>query len=103
LNADPRMPQCGIAARQRRQTGWRVIAGLFISQGVRGVCTSSSLDIEEADKQALVQAVGEQGDAFARTKELGDDPSEGFQWLVDIGLKLERELQDQEREVPTSN
>lgn len=67
------------------------------------MCTSSSLDIEEADKQALVQALGEHGDALARTVELGEDPSEGFQWLVDMGLKLEREVQDGDREVPTKS
>jgi hypothetical protein len=65
----------------------------FIFQGVRGVCTTSVLDYEEADKQALVQALGENEETFNRTKELGEDPSEGFTWLLRMGLDLDRELE----------
>jgi len=61
------------------------------------MCTTSNLDIDEADKQALIQALGEHGETFDRSKELGEDPSEGFQWLVDIGLTLDREVRDEHR------
>ncbi len=54
--------------------------------------TSSIVDIDEADKQALVQALEEHEETFDRTKELGADPSEGFAWLVQTGLNLDREL-----------
>lgn len=55
------------------------------------MCTSI-LDIDEADKQALVEALGEHKQTFDRARELGEDPSHGFQWLVDTGLLLDREL-----------
>jgi hypothetical protein len=67
------------------------------------VCTTSVLDYEDADNQALVQALGENEETFNRTKDLGEDPSQGFQWLIDGGLKLDREVQGKEREVPTAN
>jgi hypothetical protein len=68
------------------------------------VCTTSSiLDYEEADKQALVQALGEHKETFDKTKELGKDPSEGFTWLIEGGLTLDRELQDEERKIPVKN
>jgi hypothetical protein len=63
------------------------------------VGTTSILDVNEADKKALVQALGEHGDALARTKELGEDPSEGFQWLVDTGLRLDREIEEGHRRI----
>ena len=56
------------------------------------MCTTSVLDYEEADKQALVQALEEHSETFDKSKELGPDPSEGFQWLVKTGLELDREL-----------
>ncbi len=62
------------------------------------MCTTSILDYEEADKQALEQALGEHKEAYDRTKELGEDPSEGFAWLIDIGRKLDWELGPEDRE-----
>ena len=60
--------------------------------------TSSILDIDEADKQALRAALEEHKETFARTVELGEDPSEGFTWLIDVGRKLDRELAPEHRE-----
>jgi hypothetical protein len=62
------------------------------------VCTSSSLDIDEADRQALRAALEEHKETFDRTKELGEDPSEGFQWLIDTGRKLDWVLAPEARE-----
>ena len=61
------------------------------------MCTTSILDYEEADKQALKRALGEHRDAVARTIDLGEDPSEGFSWLVEVGLTLDRELREEHR------
>ena len=67
------------------------------------MCTTSVIDYEEADKQALVKALEEHQETFDKTNELGADPNEGFQWLVDSGLKLDREVRDEQREIPTKN
>lgn len=62
--------------------------------------TNSIVDIDEADKQALVQALGEHKETFERTKELGEDPSEGFIWLINTGRKLDWELTGKDRVFP---
>ena len=80
--------------------GHPYIAGLFIFQGVRGVCTTSTIDYEETDKQALIQALDEHKETLDKTIELGPDPSQGFAWLIDSGLKLDRELQGDDRKIP---
>lgn len=67
------------------------------------MCTSSTLDIEEADEQALKQALGEHEATLTRAKELGEDPSEGFQWLVETGLTLDRELADNPMHIQVAN
>ena len=61
------------------------------------MCATSTPIFSEEDKQALKQALGEHQDAFNRAKELGEDPSEGFQWLVDSGGKLDREVADEDK------
>ena len=61
--------------------------------------SSSVVDFEEADRQALIQALEEHGETVSRAKELGEDPSEGFQWLVDTGLVLDRELADSPKHI----
>ena len=83
--------------------GHPYIAGLFIFQGVRGVCTTSTIDYEEADKQALIQALDEHKETLDKTIELGPDPSQGFAWLIDSGLKLDRELQGDDRKIPVKD
>ena len=64
------------------------------------MCTTGIAVIEEADEKNLKQALGEHEETLAKTLELGEDPSEGFLWLVDPGLKLDRELRDEERIIP---
>jgi hypothetical protein len=64
------------------------------------VCTTGIPVSEEADEKNLKQALGEHKETLAKTIELGQDPSEGFIWLVDSGLKLDRELRNEERIIP---
>ncbi len=61
------------------------------------MCATSTSVFSEEDKQALKQALSEHPDALGRVKELGDDPSEGFQWLVYSGCRLDREVKDEEK------
>jgi hypothetical protein len=53
------------------------------------MCATSTLFIDEAHEQAFKKALSEQEDALARTTELGEDPSEGFTWLLKLGLDLD--------------
>ncbi len=61
------------------------------------MCATSTLVFSEEDKQALKQALSEHEDALGRVKELGEDPSQGFQWLIDMGRKLDWEVADKDK------
>jgi hypothetical protein len=61
------------------------------------MCATSTSVFTDEDKQALKQALSEHTDALGRVKELGEDPSQGFQWLVDMGQKLDREVEGEDR------
>ncbi len=61
------------------------------------MCATSTSVFTEEDTQALKQALSEHGDALGRVKELGEEPSQGFQWLVDMGQKLDREVEGEDR------
>ncbi len=63
------------------------------------MCATDTCVFGEEKKQELKQALSEHEDALARTKELGEDPSHGFQWLVKIGLELDRELWDAPQQI----
>jgi len=56
------------------------------------MCERSTLFIDEAHEQAFKKALSEQEETLARTNELGKDPSEGFTWLVKIGLDLDHAI-----------
>lgn len=62
------------------------------------MASSSILHIDEADEQAFKAELEEHKETFARTQELGEDPSEGFQWLIHTGRKLDWELIGKDRE-----
>ena len=61
------------------------------------MCATSTSAFTEEDKQALKQALSEHGEALGRVNELGEDPSQGFHWLVNTGLSLDREVSDEDK------
>ncbi len=63
------------------------------------MCETRAVYFTEEDRKALEQTLGEHEESLARVKELGSDPSEGFIWLVDCGLTLDREVEEKDRVV----